>query len=132
MTQPDHGDGDPLPELSSDLWEPLSDDIFSRMLSDAMDPLAEPVDLSDVPDQAEDYPEDYVFDGDADPADVGDDDDDGDPGFGIDGLDGADDDDFDDDDLDDLDDLDTGADDGTGTGAPDADDVDDIDGGDVL
>lgn len=112
MTQPDHGDGDPLPELSPDLWEPLSDDVFSRMLSDAMDQLAEPVDLSDVPDQAESYPEDYVFDeDDEDDRDIDDDDpddlDDGSLGFGLDHPD------------DDGDDTDTG----------DADDV--ADGGDV-
>lgn len=100
-----------MPELSPDLWEPLSDDVFSRMLSDAMDPLAEPVDLSDVPDQAEDYPEDYVFDGD--------DGDDLDDDFG---------DSDDSDGLDDLDDLFPGTD-----GTDDGDDASgDIDGGDVL
>lgn len=128
MTQPDHGDGDQLPELSPDLWEPLSDDVFSRMLSDAMDPLAEPVDLSDVPDQAEDYPEGYVFDGDAgDP-----DEDDLDDGSDVGDLGDVDDlDDLDNSDgFDDLGDLFPEA-DGTADGYDD-EDSEDIDGGDAL
>lgn len=131
MTRPDSGD-DQSPDLSPDLWEPLSEDTFAQMLSAAMDPLATPEDLSDVPDQAEDYPEDFVFDGDAEDSDGFDD------GAYVD----ADDVDGDfgepDDDLDDLDDL-FGDSDGSGNdldayGDADQDDSldDGVDGGDAL
>ncbi|WP_130840557.1 hypothetical protein [Corynebacterium neomassiliense] len=52
MTQP--GDDGPLSsEIFSGLWEPLSEDQFSRILDAAMDPLAAPRDLSVIPDEDE-------------------------------------------------------------------------------
>ncbi|WP_297007838.1 hypothetical protein [uncultured Corynebacterium sp.] len=116
MTRPDNG-GDQSPDLSSELWEPLGDDAFGRMLSAAMDPLATPMDLSVIPDEDEEL----VGDDDVAGAEVG-------PDTG----------DSDDDLSDDLDDLfgdDLAGDssgDFSGDDAGDADDADDLAGGDGL
>lgn len=118
MTRPDSGD-DQSPELSPDLWEPLSDDVFGQMLSAALDPLATPMDLLVIPDEDETLFEDDA----AEDAPAG-------PDSGVTDEDRAE----DLGDLDDLfDDID-GASDGVADGAygDSADEPDDLDGGDVL